>query len=189
MKVLVTYATRHGATGGIAQRIAQTLERSGLEVALEPVEEASEPALYDAFVIGSAAYAGHWLKEASAFVRDHCDLLASRPVWLFSSGPTGTARVDDKGRDVFEAARPAEFGEFQAHIKPRAEKVFFGAYDPDAEPTNVAERFFKGFMKVMPSVRDSLPSGDFREWPEIEAWAEKIAAELLPVPVTGATRG
>ena len=183
MKVLVAYATRHGATGGIAERIAQTLEHNGLEVTLAPVDKAPDPALYDAFIVGSAAYAGHWLKEASAFMRGHRDLLAGRPTWLFSSGPTGTARVDEKGRDVFEAARPAEFDEF-GQLKPRDEKVFFGAYDPDAEPVNVAERFFKGFMKVMPSVRDALPSGDFREWPEIEAWAEDIAHQLQAAPVT-----
>ena len=34
MKILVAYATRHGATQGIAERIAQTLEADGLDVTL-----------------------------------------------------------------------------------------------------------------------------------------------------------
>ena len=38
MKILVAYATRHGATQGIAERIAQTLEADGLDVTLGPVK-------------------------------------------------------------------------------------------------------------------------------------------------------
>ena len=37
MNVLVVYATRHGATQGIAERIAATLETDGLDVTLRPV--------------------------------------------------------------------------------------------------------------------------------------------------------
>ena len=37
---------------------------------------------------------------------------------------------------------------------------------------------------MMPASKGILPSGDFREWPAIEAWARKIAAEVGgPVPV------
>jgi len=36
------------------------------------------------------------------------ELLASRPVWLFSSGPVGTEMVDEKGHDVLEGARPKD---------------------------------------------------------------------------------
>ena len=39
MKVLVAYATRHGATRGIAERIAETLERRGHEVTTQPADQ------------------------------------------------------------------------------------------------------------------------------------------------------
>jgi menaquinone-dependent protoporphyrinogen oxidase len=180
MKVLVAYASRHGATKGIADRIAQTLEPRGHEVTLRPADQVSAVAGYDAFIIGSAAYAGHWLKEARGFVRQHREFLASRPVWLFSSGPIGTDMVDAKGRDVFEASRPAEFAEFAASIHPRDERVFFGAFDPDAKPIGLMERFGAPFMR-MPGVREAMPAGDFRDWPQVEAWAEGIARELTDV--------
>src|SRR5690348_296424 len=61
MKVLVTYASRHGATRGIAERIAAALERQNLDVTFEPVERIQEATGFDAAVIGSAAYALHWL--------------------------------------------------------------------------------------------------------------------------------
>jgi menaquinone-dependent protoporphyrinogen oxidase len=180
MKVLVAYASRHGATKGIAERAAQILETRGHEVTLEPADQVSAVAGYDAFIVGAAAYAGHWLKEAREFVRKHREVLASRPVWLFSSGPIGTDLVDGKGRDVFEAARPVEFAEFAGSIHPRDAAIFFGAFDPDAKPIGLMERFGAPFMR-MPAVREAMPAGDFRDWPQIEAWAERIALDLEAV--------
>jgi menaquinone-dependent protoporphyrinogen oxidase len=180
MKVLVAYASRHGGTQGIAERIAQTLEQSGLSVTTQAAEHADGTDAYDAFVIGSGAYAGHWIGAAADFVRRNRAVLAKRPVWLFSSGPTGTDKVDKGGRDVLETARPKEFAEFGSAIHPRDEQVFFGAYDPDAAPVGMAERMMNRFMKLMPAVRGALPAGDFRDWPQIEAWARGIARELKP---------
>jgi menaquinone-dependent protoporphyrinogen oxidase len=180
MKVLVAYASRHGATRGIAERIAQTLGRSGLDVSLQPVEEAGAVDRYDAFVIGSAAYMGRWLREATQFVERHRSLLAGRPVWLFSSGPVGEETVDAKGRDVLEASVPNEFAEFADALHPRDQRVLFGAYDPDAEPVGLMERLGSVFTR-MPAVREALPASDFRDWPQIEAWADGIARELQPV--------
>ena len=177
MDVLVAYASRHGATRGIAERIAQTLKRNALDVSLKPVEEAGAVGDYDAFVIGSAAYVSHWLKEATQLVRRHRTLFVSRPVWLFSSGPIGTETVDAKGRDVLEASRPSEFAEFADAIHPRDERVFFGAYDPAAKPIGLMERIGAPFMR-MSAIRESIPAGDFRDWPAIEAWAQGIAREL-----------
>ena len=90
MKILVAYATRHGATKGIAERIAETLEETGLDVTA-PIRRQRRPGRgVRRCVIGSAAYLGGWLGEATTFVRRHREALAGRPVWLFSSGPTST---------------------------------------------------------------------------------------------------
>ena len=181
MKILVAYASRHGATKGIAERIAQTLERAGLDVTLRPAEDGGSVDAYEAFVIGSAAYMGGWLGDATTFVRRHRELLADRPVWTFSSGPVGTEIVDSKGRDQLTASVPKEFEEFARSIHPRDQRVFFGAYDPDAAPAGMAEGLMARFMRLAPSIRQALPTGDFRDWPAIEAWAEGIARELQPV--------
>jgi menaquinone-dependent protoporphyrinogen oxidase len=183
MKVLVAYATRHGATAGIARHVAETLERTGLDVTLRPVQSSGPVEPYDAFVIGSAAYMGGWLGEASTFVRQHRDVLANHPVWLFSSGPVGSELVDAKGRDQLTAAEPKEFREFAGIIHPRDRRVFFGAYDPDAAPSGLAESLMSRFMRLAPAARNALPAGDFRDWPAIEAWAEEIARQLQPVEV------
>ena len=178
MNILVAYSTRHGATRGIAERIAETLERHGLDTVLLPAEDVRDPRAFDAFVIGSAAYQHHWLKPAAELVRSNAALLATRPTWLFSSGPLGTAAAKP-GTDPLKDSVPKEFEEFARTIRPRDLRVFHGAYDPDAPAVTVADRFMGGFMKLFPQVRSEIPSGDFREWPVIEAWADSIATELL----------
>ena len=68
MNVLVTVASKHGATGEIGEIIAGVLRDAGHAV------DSSEPGAvrdierYDAVIIGSAVYAGRWLQPARAFV-------------------------------------------------------------------------------------------------------------------------
>lgn len=174
MKVLVAYASRHGATAGIAERIAARMREKGVEARALEVGGVDDVAGYDAYVVGSAAYMFRWLKEATSFVEKHRDLLASRPTWLFSSGPLGTDLVDDEGNDVLESSRPREFDELHDLLSPRDEHVFFGAWDPDAPPKGMAERMFR----LMPVSREVLPVGDFRDWEAIDSWADEIVAAL-----------
>ena len=179
MHVLVAYASRHGATAGIAERIAERLRAAGLDAATHRVTDVRGVTAYDAFVIGSAAYLAHWLGEATRFVRQNEVVLASRPVWLFSSGPIGTETVDAQGRDALVSAEPKEFGELRATLHPRGEHVFFGAFDADAKPIGLAERF----VRLMPAARTTFHEGDFRDWPVIDAWADGIAASLATTAV------
>jgi menaquinone-dependent protoporphyrinogen oxidase len=173
MKVLVAYATRHGATAGIAERIAGTLTDRGHPAGLHTVEEVESIEGYDAVVLGGAAYMFHWLRPATGFAHRHHEELAAMPVWLFSSGPLGTDAVDEKGRDVRETTRPREFDELAELLSPKGEQVFFGAFDPEAEPIGVGERL----TRHLPATRD-MPAGDFRDWEAIDAWAGEIADEL-----------
>jgi menaquinone-dependent protoporphyrinogen oxidase len=174
VQILVAYASRHGSTQGIAARIAERLRADGLDVALLAAAEVPDPSRYDAFVVGGAAYMFHWLKDATSFVRKNRTLLAARPTWLFSSGPIGTATVDEEGRDVLETTVPKEFAELRDAIRPRGEKVFFGAMDPAAKPIGVTERI----VTLMPAARNAFPRGDFRDWAAIDAWADDIARDL-----------
>lgn len=179
MHVLVAYASRHGATQGIAERIAASLSMAGLDAEAQSVASVRKLAGYDAFVVGSAAYMFHWLSEAANFVRHNRAILAGRPVWLFSSGPLGTEVTDASGRDQTVAAVPKEADELQRIVNARELKVFFGAYERGRKPSGLAERF----VALLPATRDALPEGDFRDWPEIEAWAAGIARDLQQVPV------
>jgi menaquinone-dependent protoporphyrinogen oxidase len=174
MRVLVVYASRYGATQGIAERIAASLHRQHHAPSLQSVRDASDPAGYDAVIIGSATYYFHWMKPATNFLRHNRRALANRPVWLFSSGPLGTKQTDDRGRDMREFLEPKEIPEFQNIVEPRDHQVFFGAFNPDRLG------FTHRLIYKMPANRDNalFPPGDFRNWPEIDAWAGTIAESL-----------
>ena len=178
MSILVVHASKHGATREIAERIVDTLELAGQRAEARPVERAGDLAEFSGFVVGSAVYIGHWMKDAAAFVRDNRDLLAQRPVWLFSSGPLGTDLTDAHGTDVRTAAEPKEIAELREAIGPRDHRVFFGALDP-AELT-----FPERALRRLPAARGIMPEGDFRDWAEIEQWARGIAQEMTQPPAT-----
>ena len=165
--VLVAYASKHGATRQIAERIAATVTASG-----QPAETVDDVAGYNAFVIGGAAYYGHWLKPVTKFVRAHTFALADRPVWLFSSGPLSTGTTDAQGRDLREAATPKELDELREATGARGHRVFFGALAPDG--LTLPERA----VRRLPAGGDLLPEGDFRDWEDIDVWARGIAREL-----------
>jgi menaquinone-dependent protoporphyrinogen oxidase len=168
MSILVAYASKHGATGEIAERIGESLRASGQNADARPVQEAGDLGSYEGFVVGSAAYLGRWLKDGVAFVRSNKDLLAQKPVWLFSNGPLGTEATDAKGVDLRTAAEPRELPEFQEAIHPRGHRVFFGVLDPGS--LSFAERS----MRKLPAARAILPEGDFRDWDEIQEWARGL---------------
>ena len=103
MKVLVSAASRHGATAEIARTIGDTLEEAGLEAAVLPPDAVTTLDGYGAAVLGSGIYLGRWMDTAKHLVERHADGLAVLPVWLFSSGPIGEApRTDEDPADLPE---------------------------------------------------------------------------------------
>lgn len=187
MKVLIVYASRHGGTRGIAQRIGEVLAGEGLlEPTVVSAEEDPDPSRADACILGSGVYIGSWLKEAVDYGWRHSRALAERPVWLFSSGPLPGSTKEKPGvvDPIEQALGPAEgpgsggrrkVAELSAAIHPRDHKVFFGKFDPDQPPKSMPERL----LRMMPAGKDILPPGDFRDWAVIEAWAREIGNELV----------
>jgi menaquinone-dependent protoporphyrinogen oxidase len=179
MKTIVAYASKYGSTKDIAEFIAERLRQQGTQAEAQQVDAVHCPADYDAFVIGSAVYMTHWLKEATEFVMQNRTVLANRPVWLFSSGPlsSGVSVNDPK-------LEPKEIAGFRDAINPRDHRVFFGALD--SSKLGFAHRT----TRKLPAARAMLPEGDFRDWKDIEAWASSIAQELEPPhPASGSEMG
>jgi menaquinone-dependent protoporphyrinogen oxidase len=182
MRVLVAYASKYGSTKGIAEFVGEKLRQEGMQVDVQEVGTVRNAADYDAFVIGSAVYMFHWLKEAKRFVSKNSALLVNRPVWLFSSGPVGTQSKDAKGRDLLEVSGPKELDELRALVKPRDHQVFFGALDGTRLTGTIG--FTYRLARRSQAAREAMPEGDFRDWKEIDAWAGSIAEELRAQPGT-----
>jgi menaquinone-dependent protoporphyrinogen oxidase len=160
MKVLVTAASKYGATGEIAAAIGDVLAERGLDATVLPPEEVRSVDDFEAVVLGSAVYAGHWMKAARELVDRSAGSLASRPVWLFSSGPVG-----DPPKPQEEAVDVAGIVESTG---ARDHRVFVGKI----------EKKQLSFGDKAIAVAFRVQDGDYRNWDEIRAWAVGIADAL-----------
>jgi menaquinone-dependent protoporphyrinogen oxidase len=188
--VQVVYASRHGGTAGIAERIGESLRSTGADALVVDAATQPDPAGFDAYVVGSGVYIGSWLKEAIEFLERRQAILATKPVWLFSSGPLPHSSKTAEGEDPLTKALGPEEGPgsggrkkifaLSDAIHPREHRVFSGAFDPNDSPKSMGERL----VRMMPGAKKILPEGDYREWDAIEAWAREIGRELTEkVPV------
>ncbi|MDA8237511.1 MAG: flavodoxin [Chloroflexi bacterium] len=160
MRVLVSVASRHGASFEIAEEISATLAAAGFQTAVLPPDAVTTLDDYDAVILGSSVYVGHWMDAAVHLVERFSKEIRERPVWLFSSGPIGhEPRADDEPVDVADVV---------AATGAREHKVFAGQVD--------RSRLGLGEKVILTAVR--APEGDFRPWDEIHAWANEIAAAL-----------
>jgi menaquinone-dependent protoporphyrinogen oxidase len=176
VKILVVYASKYGSTKGIADFIGEKLRERGLQADVQEVGVIKNITGYDAFVVGSAVYMFHWMKDAKQFVSKNRAFLADRPTWLFSSGPVGNQPKDSKGRDLLEVSGPKELDELRALVRPRDHRVFFGALE-GARLTGLMGMGYRMAQRSK-SAREAMPDGDFRDWKGIEAWANSIADQL-----------
>jgi menaquinone-dependent protoporphyrinogen oxidase len=134
---------------------------------------------------------GSWLREGVEFLERNQPTLATRPVWLFSSGPLLNSSTTAEAEDPLAAALGPEDGPgsggrkriatLSGTIHPRDHRVFLGAFDPHDAPKSMQERL----VRLMPAARRVLPAGDFRDWDAIEAWAHEIAAQLAATAQVG----
>src|SRR5215208_1873189 len=171
MKVLVSTASKYGSTSEIAEEIANTLRQAlsergrlsgdrGAVVDVRPAEQVGSVEDYDAVVLGSAVYAGHWLESARELVERHAGALSERPTWLFSSGPIGEPPKPEED--------PVDVAPIFEATKARDHRVFAGKLDKSS--LRFVER------AIMVAVR--APDGDYRDWGEIREWTEGIADTL-----------
>ncbi len=174
MRVLIAYATKNGATAGIAEAIGDELKKLGLEAEVHPATDVRDLASYAAVVLGSAVYFGKWRKEALRFGQRHVAELRQRPVWLFESGPTD--QTADEGK-----APPAKAAtELAREIGAREHVVFGGRFLPEnAGPLT---------RRLVESGDAGASYGDYRNFDRIRNWARRVGAQLQSTPlVVGAT--
>ncbi|MGW6268429.1 MULTISPECIES: flavodoxin domain-containing protein [unclassified Streptomyces] len=167
IKVLVAYATKNHSTAEIARTVTEVLREEGLESDTRQADQVGDVRAYDAVVLGSALYAGRWLRDARRFVRRNARALEGTSVWLFSSGPLDTSAGERDIPPVRAARRALVRLDAQEHV------TFGGRLVEGA----------KG--RVAHMIITSGKGGDFRDFARIAAWARHIAATLREEAVVG----
>lgn len=165
-QILVTYATKYGATAEIAEKIGQVLRQANLHTDVLPLNSVKDLTQYKAIILGSAVYIGQWRKEAVNFIKNNEQILKKIPVWLFSSGPTGKG---DPIKLTEGWQFPQNIHSIVDSIKPQNIKLFHGYID--MKKLNFIYKFM--IKKV------GAPVGDFRDWDDIVLWGNSIVKDLI----------
>lgn len=160
MNVHIVVASKHGSTREIAARLASFLRDRGHAVDLQTDPATARLDGADAVVLGSAVYAGRWLREAREFAERELEALRRRPTWLFSSGPLGSPPLPPE--------ETADIGPLLRRTDARGHRLFAGRME--RVTLGPGERALVWMLRA--------PEGDFRPWDAIEDWAREIAKEL-----------
>lgn len=158
MKILLTTASRHGATAAVGEWIATELERHGHEVLrFETTWDGDLPdEPFDAAVVGGATYGDEWL-EAAQLTQDHL-LERGVPTFAFAVGALGI--TPDPTASRWTAARTADNAD---------ERVKFGGVVDRAHWTGPENSVLDAFH---------IPEGEQTDWEAVRTWAGAVAAGL-----------
>ncbi|MCU0977411.1 MAG: menaquinone-dependent protoporphyrinogen IX dehydrogenase [Steroidobacteraceae bacterium] len=170
-RILLLYWSGYGQTRRICERIQALAQAQGHAVDVAPIDGDSDPAGYDAVVIGASIRHGKHDPSVLDYIRTHQRLLESKPSGFFSVNLV--ARKPAKNRPetnpyvkAFVASSP---------WKPRLLGVFggeldyqrYGAFD------RAAIRFIMWLTK---GPRDPNTKVEFTDWAEVERFAGRVAA-------------
>lgn len=160
-RVLVAYASRHGSTKEIAERIADELSAMDTPATTAEMKSVSSVNEFDLIILGAPLYMGKLEKDFSRFISRFGSDLEKTQVAGFA---VGLAPIKNDSQAVQEAmdTLTAGFGT----IKPISVALFAGRLDP--EKLSFISRKIIAMVKA--------PTGDFREWDKISAWAREIGS-------------
>ncbi len=169
-KILVTYASRFGATAGVAEAIGKTLAERGAQVDVLPMKEVQDLTAYQAVVAGSAINGGAWLPDAMTFLRERQTELRSKPLAVFQVCMTLAMKNGEQYRShVATWLEPV-----RSLVRPLSEGLFAGTLDISKIPS------WSDRLKFRLSVLFGVwQEGDHRDWKTIHEWADGLVPLLI----------
>lgn len=160
MRVLITVASRHGATAEIGSAIGRVLTEVGHQVVEAAPEDVTSLDDVDVVVLGSAVYTAHWLPAAREFARQWQDELLARRVWVFSSGLAT--------QPAASANSPHELLALRERVGALGHRSFAGRL----------QRSELAFAERALIAGARAKEGDHRDFEAVAAWARDIAGQL-----------
>jgi menaquinone-dependent protoporphyrinogen oxidase len=160
-KILITYASKAGSTAETAARMGEMLAKQNAQVDVLPVDKVGNLSAYQAVLLGSAIRMGQLLPEVVKFVEVNQAALQQKSFNVFFLCMTLEKDTPENRQTVSAYLEPV-----RTLVKPASEGMFAGVMEP--KKLSLLERMMMKAMKT--------PVGDFRNWEQINAWAQSAAA-------------
>lgn len=160
MRILVVWASRHGATKEVAETVAEELRDAGIDVTLKEASKVDSIDEYGGLVLGSAVYMTQWEASMRRLLSKFKKQMLTKELWAFSVGLSGVQTGVPKD--------PVRVGPVLLRIQPRSYKTFAGRLQP--RELSLRERSIARLGGAV--------EGDFRNWDEIRGWAKEVAADI-----------
>jgi menaquinone-dependent protoporphyrinogen oxidase len=160
-RVLITYASKYGSTGGVADAIGKELCSREMAADVLLIKNAVNLGSYQGVVVGSAIYRGQWLSEAVDFVKNNSGILRQVPVAYFLVCMTLSHPTEEKRAEVLAYMDPI------LKAVPEIRPVEIGTFAGALDYSNLSWLY----KKIVKS--KGAPEGDFRDWNAIRAWARE----------------
>jgi menaquinone-dependent protoporphyrinogen oxidase len=168
MASLIAYASEHGSTKEIAERIAARIASHQLQTECLPIDRVTDMSPYKYVIVGSAVHNMRWLPPAEKFIHDQQKILSAVPVWTFSVGyPAGIPRILlGKHPEEKEGVELEKY--VNKMVQFRKHTLFNGKFDKEH-----TGRFFGWIFSLIGG-----HFGDSRDWGAIDRWADGVAEEI-----------
>lgn len=172
--ILVIYASTHGHTGKIAERIAGAIRSEGFEVDLRDVAKGkdADPASHDATVVGASLHSGRHQDEMVSWIEAHREALEACPSAFFSVSLTA-AEDTDEAKQATQACIDKlieESGWTPARSVPIAGALQYLEYD----------FFTRTLMRLMMRrgghPTDTSKDYDYTDWDAVDRFGREFAA-------------
>lgn len=165
-RVLVAFATRFGSTREIVSAMVHELNSAGLDAHGVETTSSLNPDDYDAFVIGSPIYGGHWLAAAGMFASITSERIDGKPVALFSVGTLGVSNW--KGAEKEHQDFITGLTEVAPKLNIVSNALFKGYFERSNLPwyLRIVDRFAP------------TPQGDHRNWQVIKSWTKSLVPKF-----------
>ena len=158
-KILVTYVSEYGSTGGVAEAIGKELCSQGAMVDVLLTRNVANLSAYQGVIVGSAVYRGKWMPEAVDFVKINREILGRVPVAYFLVCMTMRQPTEENRLKTLAYLDPV------LKTIPQVKPVEIGVFAGAMNYSNLS------WLNKKIIISKGLPEGDFRDWEAIRAWA------------------
>jgi len=179
-RVLVLYASTHGHTTKIAERIGAALTERSLEATVRNVDEPGpivDPTEFEGVIVGASVHASKHQPAVAEWVEQHHAALQHRPTAFFSVS-LSAADDTDEARD--DTQKMIDDFLTETHWAPTITASFAGAlqFREYNLPTRVLMRLIA--RKHMEDV-DLHGDTEFTDWDAVDAFAGQFAGSIHAV--------